>query len=142
MSLPGLNGYEICNRLRARFGRELPLIFVSGERVEPMDRTAGLMLGADDYLVKPFDPGELITRLRRLLERGAPQRPRSGWLAALTAREREVLKLLVAGSTGAAIAEELVIAPKTVATHIQHVLTKLDVRSRAQAVAMAAGEHL
>ena len=41
-------------------------MFVSGERVEPFDRVAGLQLGADDYLVKPFAPDELIARVPRL----------------------------------------------------------------------------
>src|SRR5215203_2803772 len=58
-------GYEVLRELRNRYGERLPIMFVSGERVEPFDRVAGLLLGADDYVVKPFAPEELIARVRR-----------------------------------------------------------------------------
>src|SRR5439155_13386547 len=57
--LPTISGYELGGRLRDEFGHGLPIIFVSGERVDPLDRVAGLLLGGDDYLTKPFEPGEL-----------------------------------------------------------------------------------
>ena len=50
-------------------------MFVSGERVEPFDRVAGLQLGADDYVVKPFAPDELIARVRRLVVRSGSDDP-------------------------------------------------------------------
>jgi DNA-binding NarL/FixJ family response regulator len=102
---------------------------------------AGLLLGADDYLVKPFEADELLARLRRSLRRhkvlrafrnGAPSP-----LAALTVRESEVLALLAEGLTQAEIATRLVLSPRTVGTHIQHILSKLEVHNRAQAVALA-----
>jgi DNA-binding NarL/FixJ family response regulator len=134
--LPVLNGYEVCRRLRERYGSALPIVFVSGERTEGLDRSAGLLVGADDYMVKPVEPSELIARVRRLIrpfENGkAPTR-----LSSLTEREREVLDLLANGNDQEAIARTLVISPKTVATHIQRILGKLEVRSRAQAVALA-----
>ena len=137
--LPGLNGYEVCRELRDAYGNAFPIVFVSGERVESLDRSAGFLVGGDDYLVKPVDAGELIARVRRLLEwpraNGTPSR--EGRLGALTPREREVLDLLAEGYGQDEIAERLVISPNTVATHIQRVLTKLEVRSRAQAVALA-----
>ena len=49
------------------------MIFVSGERVEAFDRVAGLRLGGDDYLAKPFAPDELLARVERLLARLAPR---------------------------------------------------------------------
>ena len=74
LSLPGLGGLDILNRLRtieARTGRwRLPIIVLSGRDSE-MDRIVGLDLGADDYLVKPFSPGELAARARSLLRRSA-----------------------------------------------------------------------
>jgi DNA-binding NarL/FixJ family response regulator len=141
--LPGTSGYEIHRRLRERFGEELPVIFVSGHRTEPYDRVAGLLLGADDYVVKPFDPDELAARVRMLWRRwgqsadGVEAHAFTNGLAALTDRECEVLELLAGGLDQHEIARRLVISSRTVATHIQHVLTKLGVHSRAQAVAVA-----
>jgi DNA-binding NarL/FixJ family response regulator len=60
----------------------------------------------------------------------------------LTRRERQVLRLLAGGQAQAEIASELVISTKTVGTHIEHILSKPDVRSRAQAVALAYREDL
>ena len=141
--LPDVSGYEICRVLRERFGENLPIIFVSGERTESYDRTAGLLVGADDYLVKPFDPDELLARARRALARsranGAKMqravRPVND--PGLTSREREVLGCLVDGMRPRQIAHEMFISEKTVSSHIQHIFAKLNVHSRAEAVAVA-----
>ena len=140
VQLPGLSGYEVCRALRAEHGDELPIMFLSGERKESYDRAAGLMLGADDYMTKPFAPDELLARVRCLTRRGLAAAPvRAG---SLTAREREVLQLLAEGRTQGEIARSLVIAPKTCAKHIERILEKLSVHSRAQAVAVAYREEL
>ena len=138
--LPGLNGYEVCRELRNRYGNSVAIVFVSGERTEAFDRAAGLLIGADDYLAKPVDPSELIARITRLVDRPRSngESPRSnGKLETLTQRETEVLELLAEGMRQEEIADRLVISPKTVATHIQRILGKLEVRSRAQAVSLA-----
>lgn len=137
--LPGISGYEIFRQLKDELGAELPVIFLSGERRETYDRTAGLLLGADDYLVKPFAPEELLARVRSILARAERA---AGTGPDLTKREKEVLRLLSVGRTQADIAEELVISPNTVATHIEHILSKLGAHSRAQAVAIAHRDHL
>ena len=122
-----------------------PVILVSARQTDAFDRTAGLMLGADDYVSKPLDPGELLARVKRSLRRAA-QRQRTGTGTAtatgdedsgLSPREREILGLLAEGRTQGQIAGDLVISSKTVATHIQHILSKLGVHTRAQAVALA-----
>jgi two-component system, LuxR family, response regulator TtrR len=144
VQLPGLNGYEVCRELRNRYGSSIAIVFVSGERTEALDRAAGLLIGADDYLTKPVDPAELIARITRLVDRPRSngQSPRSnGKLEALTPRENEVLDLLAEGLRQEDIADRLVISPKTVATHIQRILAKLEVRSRAQAVSVALREE-
>ena len=149
VSLAGVSGYAVCRELRDRYGEWLPIIFVSGERTEPIDRVSGLLLGADDYIVKPFDGDELVVRVRRAVERaGSFARTTLGPTAvdgegeALTPREREVLELLTQGLNQAQIAEELVISKRTVGTHIQRMLAKLGVHNRAQAVALALRQEL
>ncbi|GAB2937302.1 response regulator transcription factor [Nonomuraea fastidiosa] len=67
VSMPGMSGIEVCSRLRAE-GTDVPLLMLSAMD-EVADRVAGLAAGADDYVVKPFDLGELVLRLRALLRR-------------------------------------------------------------------------
>jgi DNA-binding NarL/FixJ family response regulator len=138
--LPGLTGYEVCAELRDEFGDGLPIVFVSSDRTEPNDRVGGLLIGADDYLVKPLDPNEFLARVRRLLAHSASVAADSS--SKLTKRELQVLRLLADGLDQAEIAGELFVSPTTVATHIQRVLTKLGAHSRAQAVAFAHRDHL
>jgi DNA-binding NarL/FixJ family response regulator len=137
--LPGLGGYSILRDLRKLRGEELPVVFVSGERTHPLDSASGLFLGADDYIVKPFHPEELLARIERLLPRldVEPATEAGPNATELTPREREVLALLASGLNQAAIAADLFISEKTVETHIQRILQKLGVHSRAQAVAAA-----
>jgi two-component system, NarL family, nitrate/nitrite response regulator NarL len=141
VALPGVNGYEVCRQLREEWGEGLAIIFISGTRIESLDRVAGLLIGADDYILKPCDPGELLARLRRFLTRSSYAHGYDNGKrvngASLTTRESEVLRMLGSGLGQRAIAKELVISPKTVGTHIQRILTKLGVHSRAEAVAHA-----
>ncbi len=108
--LPGPDGFTVCRRLRAA-ERWVPLLFLTA-RAEVAERIRGLDEGADDYLVKPFDLGELLARLRVLVQRGPAPRAqvrqvgglgmdaatstvtRAGRRIALTAREYEVLEVL------------------------------------------------
>ena len=141
VGLPGIGGYEVLRELQDLIGEDLPVIFVSGERADRGDVVAGLLLGADDYLVKPVLADELLARIRRSLRRhrGVPpsRNGASSGLGALTSREAQVLALLADGLTQAEIAAQLVVSPRTVGTHIQHILSKLEVHNRAQAVALA-----
>ena len=66
LMLPGADGWEITRRLRAR--SDVPIIMLTA-RKEEIDRIAGLELGADDYVVKPFSPQELVSRVRAVLRR-------------------------------------------------------------------------
>jgi DNA-binding response OmpR family regulator len=130
--LPDLSGYEVCRELRDRLGASVSVLFVSGERVESFDRVAGLLVGGDDYLAKPFELDELVARARRLIER-----PRSEKPSPLTGRERQVLALLADGLTPAEVAHDLIISRSTVGTHIEHIYEKLGARTRAHAVGIA-----
>jgi DNA-binding response OmpR family regulator len=73
--LPGLNGLEVCRTLRAE--SQVPIVMLTA-RVEEEDRLAGLDLGADDYVTKPFSPRELAARVRAVLRRTAREASVSG----------------------------------------------------------------
>jgi two-component system OmpR family response regulator len=108
--LPGVDGFSVCEELRRRPTR-VPVLMLTA-RADVADRIRGLDAGADDYLVKPFDFGELLARLRALARRGPTERSavvelgalrfdaatrvviRAGREIELTAREFEVLELL------------------------------------------------
>jgi DNA-binding NarL/FixJ family response regulator len=122
---------------------------------------AAVRAGASGFLLKDAPPEELVRAIRvvaegeallapsvtrRLLEefanRPAPAADRSAALAQLTARELEVLKLVARGLSNAEIAEELVVGETTVKTHVGHILMKLGLRDRVQAVVLAYEEGL
>ncbi len=65
--LPGMNGFKICERLREK-EIHIPVIFLSAKR-EQSEKIRGLEIGADDYITKPFDPGELMARVKAHLRR-------------------------------------------------------------------------
>jgi two-component system, OmpR family, response regulator len=108
--LPGLDGFAVCKKLRQR-PTWVPVLMLTA-RADVADRIRGLDAGADDYLVKPFDFGELLARLRAIARRGPSERSavvevgelrldrdtrvvsRAGTEIELTAREFEVLELL------------------------------------------------
>jgi DNA-binding response OmpR family regulator len=70
VGLPGIDGFEVCRRIRAR--SSLPIIMLTA-RDEEADRVAGLEVGADDYVPKPFSPRELMARVRAVLRRTEPR---------------------------------------------------------------------
>jgi two-component system copper resistance phosphate regulon response regulator CusR len=109
--LPGMDGMEVCRNLR-RQGSRVPILLLTA-RAGVNDRISGLDCGADDYLPKPFDFGELLARIRALLRRGAELKDtvlkvgdlsvdtrthsvtRSGSSIALTAKEYALLEYMV-----------------------------------------------
>lgn len=94
VGLPGgRNGFDICREIRAK--DDIPVLFLTA-RDDEVDRVLGLELGADDYLVKPFSPRELVARVRAILRRTehAPRQPENVSLGDLEVdlRRREVLQ--------------------------------------------------
>ncbi|HIK46558.1 MAG TPA: response regulator transcription factor [Leptolyngbyaceae cyanobacterium M65_K2018_010] len=75
--LPKLDGLEVCTRIRQGPGAKDPYILMLTARGEEIDRIIGLSTGADDYLVKPFSPRELVARVRALLRRSLRHSPES-----------------------------------------------------------------
>ncbi|MBN2369384.1 MAG: two-component system response regulator CreB [Vicinamibacteria bacterium] len=74
IGLPDVNGFDLCREIRR--SHEVPIIFLTA-RAEELDRVAGLEIGADDYVTKPFSPRELSARVRTVLRRTLQQRSRS-----------------------------------------------------------------
>src|SRR6266478_3810792 len=72
LMLPDMDGLEVCRLLRAK--SDIPVLMLTA-RGEAMDRVVGLEIGADDYLAKPFEPRELLARLRAILRRRQPGGP-------------------------------------------------------------------
>jgi DNA-binding response OmpR family regulator len=127
LMLPGLDGLEVCRRLRLR--APVPVIMLTA-RGEEDDRIAGLELGADDYMSKPFSPRELIARVHAILRRAPSQQPgttrqealeaadlradvaarvltKHGSAVAVTAREFDLLTFLMSHPRRAFSREEL-----------------------------------
>ncbi len=72
LMLPGMDGYQVCREIR--HSSDVPIIMLSA-KVETFDKVLGLELGADDYIIKPFDPKELIARVRAVLRRFQGKKP-------------------------------------------------------------------
>ena len=70
VALPGLDGLEVCRRIRAHSA--VPIVMLTARDEEP-DRVAGLEVGADDYVTKPFSPRELVARIKAILRRAEPK---------------------------------------------------------------------
>jgi DNA-binding response OmpR family regulator len=107
LMLPGLNGLEICQTLRAE-GVALPILMLTAMTTLE-DRVAGLRLGADDYLCKPFEFDELLARLEALARRGRPVRPRASavLMVADLVFDRERMRVTRAGRAIGLTAREL-----------------------------------
>ena len=72
LMLPGMDGYQVCRELRSK--SQVPIIMLSAKG-ETFDKVLGLELGADDYMIKPFDTKELVARVKAVLRRYQPARP-------------------------------------------------------------------
>jgi len=140
--MPGLSGLELQAEL-VRRGVGVPTIVITGHAEVPMAVRA-LKSGAVDFLEKPFSDQLLLDRVHEALEidrqaRDAEERRSMAErrLADLTAREREVLELVVAGHTSREIAERLRVSPRTVEVHRARVMEKMGATSLAELVRLA-----
>jgi FixJ family two-component response regulator len=131
--MPQLSGLEVQRKLIER-GAGIPVIFISGHGDIPM-AVQTVQRGALDFLVKPFDDETLLERVNDafrgdLRHSGRGTRLRN--LAALSARERQVLDAILGGKTNRAAARELKITPKTIEYHRARIMRKLRVDSAAE----------
>jgi FixJ family two-component response regulator len=146
ISLPGLNGLELQKRVAAE-RTDLPIIFVTGHGDIPM--TVGAMkAGAVEFLTKPFNDEVLLTAIRQALERSRLALAQEAEIqqlrdryASLTARERDVMALVVSGLLNKQVAGELGITESTVKAHRGQVMQKMKANSVADLVKMTARLH-
>lgn len=139
MRMPGLSGLAVIEELRAQ-GVDQPVIMLTGHGTVAMCRAA-FKAGAAEFLEKPVDDELLLAAvqtavrahvaLRRQKATGREARER---FALLSAREREVLGLVIGGLTNKEIARALELSPRTVETHRAHLQEKLQVQTLAQLV--------
>jgi DNA-binding NarL/FixJ family response regulator len=148
--MPNLDGIEATRRLLAHSNGTRVLILTTFDLDEYV--IDAFRAGASGFLLKTAPPHQLVAAVRtihdgdallapastrRLIEQHARPPEEAPELAALTAREREVLCLLARGLTNAEIAGQLVVEPSTVKSHVASLLTKLELRDRVQAVVYA-----
>lgn len=139
--MPGMSGLELQQQLNVR-GAVIPVVFISGHGDIPMAVEA-MQHGAFDFLQKPFRDQDLIDRVQKAMERDAASRDQLRQLGrirqrldGLTAREREVLGLMVLGKQNKVMAGELGVSQRTVEIHRARVMEKMEARSLAQLVRM------
>ena len=106
--LPGMDGFQVCRRIREK--RNIPILLVSA-RQEDVDKIRGLGLGADDYIVKPFSPGELVARVKTQLRRYTRYNPREGTVQEVTEYDFRGLQISKATHKCVLFGEELALTP-------------------------------
>jgi len=103
--LPGLDGYQVCERLRSRAETELiPIIFLSA-KIEEEDQVKGLMMGGDDYLTKPVSPQVVLAHVRAVLRRAGVEESRTIQVDDLTIYEDEYRAALDDNDLGLTLTE-------------------------------------
>jgi two-component system response regulator DctR len=130
--MPGMNGIAVFDQLVARgLLARLPVIFLTGHGDVPM-AVDSLKRGAFDFFEKPFNDNQLMDRVEEALARSR-QAAASGAvrerLATLSAREREVLDLILAGNMNKVVADKLGISMRTVEVHRAHIFDKMQVKT-------------
>jgi two-component system response regulator DctR len=130
--MPGMNGIAVFDQLVARgLLARLPVIFLTGHGDVPM-AVDSLKRGAFDFFEKPFNDNQLMDRVEEALARSR-QAAASGAvrerLTTLSAREREVLDLILAGNMNKVVADKLGISMRTVEVHRAHIFDKMQVKT-------------
>jgi DNA-binding response OmpR family regulator len=151
--LPGLNGFEVCKKLREA-GISTPILMLTAAKTEEMDKVTGLELGADDYVTKPIGTREMVARVKAILRRVSQKEDtpegyefgdvsvdfksheviKAGKIIHLTALEFSLLKFFIEHKgevlTRDAMLDEAwgdaIVSPRTIDPHIVHLRQKLE----------------
>lgn len=145
--MPNMDGWETLKAIRVNKRLEnIPVIMITALNEEQKE-ISGLKFGADDYVVKPFILPNLLARIEALLRRSTWQKEKvsnvvlkfvqEGEIEPLTAREKEILKMVSQGASNNDIAQKLFVREVTVKTHLNSIFKKLKVKNRTQAVLLA-----
>lgn len=143
--MPNMNGWETLKEIRSNERtKHLPVIMLTAVN-EDEKMVAGLKIGADDYIVKPFILPNLLARMEAVLRRSNwPQMPAKSSSETknatdlLTIKEKEVLEMVANGASNKQIADKMFVKEVTIKTHLNSIFKKLKVSNRTQAV-LAAG---
>lgn len=139
--MPGLDGLDLLRRLK-ELGVRAPVVVMTAHGDVAMAVRA-MKAGASDFVEKPFDDEGLLAAIEAAIEAGAAPEAAdapphaAARVASLSAREREVLELLMAGKQNKAIARDLDLSPRTVELHRARMMSRLGVSSLAEAVRLA-----
>jgi len=140
--MPEMDGLELQQEI-VKKGSGLPVIIITGHGDVPLAVRA-MKAGALDFIEKPFDGELMLASVRRALAQSSESRSQAALaeaaqsrIAALTARERQVLEHLVAGRPNKIIAYELDISPRTVEIHRAHLMEKMQAKSLSELVRLA-----
>ncbi|MFS8774795.1 response regulator transcription factor [Synechococcus sp. W65.1] len=140
--MPEMDGYTFVQTLRSDRATDwIPVIFLSA-RGQTADRVRGLNTGADAYLVKPFEPEELVAQVEATLKRterllqmqGAPVQPviQLDWEVELTSTETKVLQYVARGMSNREIAEVMRVSQRTIESHVSNMLAKTGLHNRTE----------
>ena len=140
--LPGMSGLDVQRKLNER-GVTIPIIFITGHGDIPMTVEA-MKSGAEEFLTKPFRDQDLVDAIQHALKRDDESRQRQAEIAQLreryeklTAREREVMSLVVSGMLTKQLASTLAMSEMTATVHRGHVMHKMQANSPAELGRMA-----
>jgi len=139
--MPGMSGLDLVRELKSR-NVAAPIVLITGHGDVDM-AVAAIKVGAADFIEKPFDESRLLASVRHAIEENQ-QRENSGQekdlpakFASLTARQRQVMELAVAGMSNKEIGSQLNISPKTVENHRAWVMERIGARNIAELVRLA-----
>ena len=139
VALGDLSGYEVCRSLRAEFGSELPIVFLSGL---VRNHTTAWLGFSSGQMTTSSSHTRRMSCSREFADSSSVRSPLLTAHTSLRSARWRCCSQLAEGLTQDEIGERLFISPKTVGTHIEHILAKLGVRRRAQAIALAYKQRL